>query len=501
VDPQELVVDDHDLLDEVQHQLAADAERSSVEPVLEGLGEALDFGDVHLQRARVVVLVGQQAGLLLQGGLVRGELVDVLAADLGVQPVADGPIVVLDAALEVVDSLLDRLRPPAVGLAALLDARLDTTLQLGEGVGGAQAGAQQVEDEALDPVLLDRQRGTHGRTLVEVAPAVVAHQVVGLALAVGVLLATAGEVASAVVAPDEPAEQVLDVLLLGAALGEGALGGDLPAAHEQLAVHQRLVGVLDDDLLGLGGGPPGAVVAGLAALEPHAVAHVGAVVEDVVDGGGVPVRTGGRVDAVTVEGVGDALAAHPVVRGQVEDASDDGDLLLRPGRQPGVGSLATVGDPLQPVAVGHAAAVAVAALRVLPHPLDRLGGQVHRVELVDDLDHPLVEEPLRRLRVVVLGDRLDRDAMLAQQRLEQDRLLAVAREAVEFVHQDQVHVVAPAERDHLAEARPLVRRGVGGLTLIHEPLQQGVVGAVVEPAAQGLALGGDGQVLEGLLLG
>ena len=74
-----------------------------------------------------------------------------------------------------------------------------------------------------------------------------------------------------------------------------------------------------------------------------------------------------------------------------------------------------VGHPLDAVAVRGLPAVVVAALGVLAHALHGLGREVHRVELVDDLDHPLVEEALRRLRIVVLGDGLHRHAVLPQQ--------------------------------------------------------------------------------------
>jgi len=407
----------------------------------------------------------------------------VLAADLVVQSVADGLVVVVDAAFDVVDPLLDRFGALAVGPSPVFDALLDTALQLGEGVGRAQACAEEVEDQALDPVLVDRKRGAHRRPLVEVAAAIVTQQVVGLSLAVLVLSPAAGEVAAATVTPDEAAEQVLDVLFLRASPVERAFGGEFSAPLEETAVHQRFVGVLDDDLFGLGVGHSGAVLTRLAPLEPHAVAHVGAVVEDVVDGRGVPVLAAWCADGFAVERVGDALAAHPLDGCHVEDPPEDSDFLLRSRCESRVLSSTALDDPFQTVAVGNATAVAIPPLGILPHPLDCLGGQVHRVELVDDLDHPFVQEALWRLRVVVLGDRLDRDAVFAQQRFEQDRLLAVAREAVELVHQDQVHVVAPAERDHLTKTRALVRRSVGGLPLVDEALHQSVVGALFHPAA------------------
>jgi hypothetical protein len=96
----------------------------------------------------------------------------------------------------------------------------------------------------------------------------------------------------------------------------------------------------------------------------------------------------------------------PPVVGHVEDLADHGHVLLVREREDAVLAAAVVGDLLDAVAERDAPAVHVPALGVLAHALERLGREVHAVELVDDLDHPLVEEALGRLGVEVLGDRL-----------------------------------------------------------------------------------------------
>lgn len=180
-----------------------------------------------------------------------------------------------------------------------------------------------------------------------------------------------------------------------------------------------------------------AVAADLLALEPDEVAGVDAVLEDGVDGRGVPVAGARTGHALLVQQVGEALAAEAVVGRQVEAAPDDGHLVLGAGRELAVLPAAHL-DLLQPVAVGDAPAVDEAPLGVLAHALHGLGGEVHRVELVDHLDHPLVQEALGGLGVVGLGDGLHRDAVLAEQALEEDGLPAVPAEAVELVDQDVV---------------------------------------------------------------
>ena len=142
----------------------------------------------------------------------------------------------------------------------------------------------------------------------------------------------------------------------------------------------------------------------------------------------------------------------------------------------------------------------VAALGILAHALHRLGAEVHGIELVDDLDHALVEETLRRLRIVVLGDRLDRHAVLPQQRLEQNRLLAIAREPVELVDQDARDGVLSAVRDHPAQPGSLRRRGVGGLAFVHEGRDEFDLGPFVDPPGQRLALRRNREVLVRLLV-
>jgi hypothetical protein len=196
-----------------------------------------------------------------------------------------------------------------------------------------------------------------------------------------------------------------------------------------------------------------------------------------------------------------ALQPMPPVRGEVEDLADHGHVLLVREREHPVLAAVLVGDLLDAVAERDAPAVDVPALGVLAHALDGLGREVHRVELVDDLDHPLVEEALGGLGVEVLGDRLDGDAVLAEQALEEDGLLAVPAEPVELVDEDGVHAVLPAVADHGAEAGALVGGGVGGLALVDELGDDAVVGALLDPAVEELALRGDGDVLLGLLLG
>jgi hypothetical protein len=90
--------------------------------------------------------------------------------------------------------------------------------------------------------------------------------------------------------------------------------------------------------------------------------------------------------------------------------------------------------------------------------------------------------------------------VLAQQALEQDRLLPVAAEPVELVHDDEVHVVLAAEADHLAEAGATVGGRVGADALVDELADDGGPWALGGPGAQRLALSGDGVVLLGLFV-
>ena len=206
-------------------------------------------------------------------------------------------------------------------------------------------------------------------------------------------------------------------------------------------------------------------------------------------------------DPEPVELVRDRPRAHALEHGHVEDALDVRHGFRIAEHEPAVLLAAGVRPLLDPVAVGDRAAVVVAALGVLGHALHRLGREVHRVELVDDLDHALVQEPLRRGGVEVLGDALDHRSVLPKHALEEDGLLLVAAEPVQLVHEDGVHLVLLAVPDHLAETWALVGGRVGGFALVLEVGDDGPVGVIVGPAREQLLLGGDGDVLLGLLVG
>ena len=92
----------------------------------------------------------------------------------------------------------------------------------------------------------------------------------------------------------------------------------------------------------------------------------------------------------------------------------------------------------------------------LAHSPDDFLGKILRVELVDALDDRLHQ--LARWRVVgVLRDGDDPDAAPAKHRLEGDGVLALAREAREFPHEDLLEgsVLAASRVQHLAELGPV----------------------------------------------
>ncbi len=490
-----------DLLDEVKDDLPPCLGVHPVEAVLEDLRQAAQLGEVALDGLPIVVLSAQEGGFSLHLLLLGVELGDLGLTDGGIEAVADGADEVLDATVDVGELSLHRTAVRADGAALGVDLGTDHLLQLGEAVGLGDAGLDDAEHHALDPVPLDGERRTDRLTLAHVGAAVVGETLdLRALLRVPLVIAPAAVVGAAVVALDEAGEQPGGVSG-GALVGvEASGGGDGGAAVEHLGVDDGGVGVLDDDALSLFGGLA-SIAALLAALEPDEVAEVGAVVEEGVDRRACPVRAPRRANALGVEGVGDRLHAEALRGRHLEDALHELDLTVGSEDEVTVLAALAVGLPLQAIAEGHAAAVDVAALGVLLHPLERLGGQVHRVELVDDLDHPLVEEALGGVGVEVLGDALDLDAVLAEEALEEDGLLSVPAEAVELVDEDGVHLALAAEAHHLAEAGPLVGGGIGRLALVDEAPDDVDLGALFSPSDEHLLLGGDGEVLRGLLLG
>ena len=500
MDADAAVVHHLDLLDEVQDHLAADPEGQALEAVGEGVSEVVEGGEIGLEGLVVPFLLPQQLGFLLQLIALLGELADEALAHGHVHALADGLVVVLDLVVDLGDAALDRAAVGGERLPLGGYAFAHATLQLGQGLGGADAGANGGHDHLLQPGTLDALGRADLGAFGEVGAAVVVEAFLLLAGGLdGVARSTATETGATVTADDEAGEQVADVVARGVVLDEAAAGGQALAQLEGLAIHQGRVSVLLDDPLGLVVGGP-AHTADLARSVPYLVADVDPVLQDEVDRSLVPVSRAGRADAPAVQRVGDAGRAQAFLGGKAEDLPHSIHLVFGAEHQAAV--FAAIDQHLlQPVAVGRAATVVVAALRVLLHPLHGLGGQVHRVELIDYLDHALVEEALGRVGVEVLRDGLHHHTLAPEDALEDDGLLAVAGEAVELVDEDVVHVVPFAEGHHLAEARAPVRRRVGRLALIHEVADQVHVVALVRPAVEGFALGGDGIVSLGLLVG
>ena len=145
---------------------------------------------------------------------------------------------------------------------------------------------------------MDAQRRTHRPALGDVAVAVVAVVVVGLAPVPGrLLLASAHEAAPAVVADDEAGQEVVHRPLRAAAKIERPLLGQGLPLEEELAVDEGLVGVLHHDPLVLRLHP----LALAAATVPDAVADVDAVVQDIADAGLAPVGPARPGDAALVQ--------------------------------------------------------------------------------------------------------------------------------------------------------------------------------------------------------
>jgi hypothetical protein len=124
-----------DLLHEVQHHLPLPLERQRLELVLEHRRKPPELRQVPLQRLPQEVLPLHQRDLPLELLLLRGELRDLRAADRGVEAVADRGVVVLDAALEVGELLIEHARVRAVLPPDAVDPLADLLFELGERLG------------------------------------------------------------------------------------------------------------------------------------------------------------------------------------------------------------------------------------------------------------------------------------------------------------------------------------------------------------------------------
>jgi len=224
----------------------------------------------------VVILAPQDVCLLLEYGLLRRQFSDVFLADLWVQTIADSPVVVLDAALDVGELAFDTLGHHPVLATPRLDLLEHTPLQIGQGLWRAQSLANEVHHDPFDPFALDGFGLARRSPVLQVAAAGIVRALPGLPFHGLVLPPAPREVVAALSTTDHAAEQVVHVSCAAAPRVERALLRQLLPFVEHLPLDQRLMGVLDHDPL-VFGRDLARVPAALAPPVPHAVAHVGRV--------------------------------------------------------------------------------------------------------------------------------------------------------------------------------------------------------------------------------
>ena len=137
-----------DLLDELQDDLALALEGQVVEPVGEHLREPTQLRDVALERLPEEVLLADEVRLALELLLLRRQLGDLRAAGGGVEALADGVEVVLDAPVDVAELLLERAGVGAELAAEGVDPTADLVLELRQALGLAEPRPDELEDGA-----------------------------------------------------------------------------------------------------------------------------------------------------------------------------------------------------------------------------------------------------------------------------------------------------------------------------------------------------------------
>jgi hypothetical protein len=202
-----------DPLDEGDHHLALGGEGQALEAVAQAGPEGRQQLQVLLQGDDVVVLGLERLDLLLHRRLLLGQLGDQALAGRDVHPLAEGAVVVVDPAVDLAELGLRSAWIHAVLAASGLDPGPQLALQLVPACRVAEAGLERVDDDALDPGHVERQRLADIAAFEQVARAEVAEVDLLLALVVDVLAASADEGVAAAVAGDEAPEQVVDVLV------------------------------------------------------------------------------------------------------------------------------------------------------------------------------------------------------------------------------------------------------------------------------------------------
>ncbi len=374
--------------------------------------------------------------------------------------------------LHVFKLIIDGLEPLALLTRHAIHLLVHDLHQRPDVAVGQDVGADLADDHLLEPSRVDPRRIAGVLAILHDG---LAH-VVGEPAALGDVPA---ERPVARLALDQSAEQV------GAPNAAGVGHCGRTGAHQP--IHAAELGLGDDAGERMLHTHGASLVLSIRA--PDQCPHIRLILEHVVDRRLRPELACGAGDPLAVEGPDDLNHPGPGLR-HVEYPLDHAGRALDSFQ--GGALLRSVLHVHLPVAVGRHRGHPEAARGGLAHPPHDLLRKVLRVELVHALDNRLHQLSCRRV-VGVLGDGDDPDALLAQHRLEGNRVLALAREAGELPDQylPEGRVGLGGLVDHLAEFRPVGDAPALGLVHVLAGDEVPVLLGVVPQCPQ---LSGHGQV-------
>ena len=207
---------------------------------------------------------------------------------------------------------------------------------------------------------------------------------------------------------DQSGQEVPHSAPRATALIEGPLACQFFPFQKESTINDWFVSCIDDDQVA-------GIVLFCRTFVPNTITDVNGVVENDTDTRVIPVLRARSRNALPVQDLADGICTLVFLDCEPEDLPHRGHFRFRSQNIFAVFAARCIGYALTTIAIRYATSVEVTTFGIFPHTLQGFSSQVHRVKLIDNLDHPFIQKALRGLGVEVFSDGFYNNPMFPQQ--------------------------------------------------------------------------------------